>query len=302
MASDNVMAALAGAFGGVQDVLGKYVDYRLRSQYDDEKYKRERYIQPEDIPNQMRSEYGIDQPIDSRVLPALTPKYFIDPESGQLTKAPHNTSVLPTVQQKKSPEEELSMFEKKESIKADMAARKAEKNAEVQNEKNIEKLRPKAKTSALKAIADFDRMEAEATAILNDPNLSKATGRSSYFYDSPFGAGTKGRDIGSRIETLKSQSSFSTLQEMRNASPTGGALGNVSDKETQLLSENLTALNKTQSDEGFKKSLERLINYTRGAKERIRRGYSETFNEDLTQDNQNPAKRGSARKATLEDF
>ena len=56
---------------------------------------------------------------------------------------------------------------------------------------------------------------------------------------SPF---SEARDLNGYVQTLQSKLAFDRLQEMRNASKTGGALGQVSNIELGLLQSNLAAL------------------------------------------------------------
>jgi len=76
--------------------------------------------------------------------------------------------------------------------------------------------------------------------------------------------GTTATDFASELETLKSNIAFSELAEMRQASKTGGALGQVSDKEGTLLQSTLGALNVRQSPANFKAQLQKI----RGSLER----------------------------------
>jgi lysozyme-like protein len=70
--------------------------------------------------------------------------------------------------------------------------------------------------------------------------------------------GTNAFDLGERLSTLKAIGGFAQLQQMRNASPTGGALGQVSDAENRLLSSTLGSLEQAQTKEGFQYNLKRL--------------------------------------------
>ncbi len=69
--------------------------------------------------------------------------------------------------------------------------------------------------------------------------------------------GTAANDIAENIKTLQAAASFGSLQAMREASPTGAALGAVSDTEINLLSSELAALSQSQSQEQFFRNLER---------------------------------------------
>lgn len=70
--------------------------------------------------------------------------------------------------------------------------------------------------------------------------------------------GTAANDLRSTLATIKANVAFDKLQQMRASSPTGGALGAVSDKEMELLSSALTSLDQTQSAEQLAKNLDNL--------------------------------------------
>ena len=62
------------------------------------------------------------------------------------------------------------------------------------------------------------------------------------------------------IDRVISTLTLENLQAMRNNSPTGAALGNVSDKDTGLMRDSATSLRNAQSPESFKRELIRLKN------------------------------------------
>lgn len=70
--------------------------------------------------------------------------------------------------------------------------------------------------------------------------------------------GTDAGDIRASIDTISGNIAFDRLQQMREASPTGGALGAVTERELALLSSVLGSLNQTQSAEQFERNLARL--------------------------------------------
>jgi hypothetical protein len=82
------------------------------------------------------------------------------------------------------------------------------------------------------------------------------------FYDvTKFLPTTNARQLSGRVETLKSALSFDRLQQMRDESKTGGALGNVSNVELGLLGANLAALDPASGD--FAQQLQKVeIHYT----------------------------------------
>jgi hypothetical protein len=67
---------------------------------------------------------------------------------------------------------------------------------------------------------------------------------------------TKAFDLERTIDTLKSNLGFSELQAMREASPTGGALGQVAIQELAMLQSTIASLDKGQSEPQLKKNLE----------------------------------------------
>lgn len=66
------------------------------------------------------------------------------------------------------------------------------------------------------------------------------------------------RNFKAQLDTLKANITFGELTAMREASKTGGALGQVSDREGQLLGAALGALNMSQSAENFQKQLTKI--------------------------------------------
>lgn len=123
----------------------------------------------------------------------------------------------------------------------------------------------------------LDRLATETNRLLNHPGLSKTTGLMSIV---PLAGGlatvpgTDAANFKAGLDTLKSQIGFSVLQQMRNNSKTGGALGQVSDRENTLLQQNLAALDRAQSETEFKAALSRIMEYTEGAKGRLRNAYN----------------------------
>ena len=117
-------------------------------------------------------------------------------------------------------------------------------------------------------------MRKEAEEILADESLGTATGWTAVSSKIP-SSGMK--RVGARVETLKSKTGFATLQAMREASKTGGALGQISDKENELLQTNISSLDRSMSTNDFKESLKRIIQHTIDSEERLQRGFNETY-------------------------
>lgn len=75
--------------------------------------------------------------------------------------------------------------------------------------------------------------------------------------------GTEARDLQATLDTLLSNRGFETLQAMRDSSPTGGALGQVTERELTLLQSTLSSLDQAQSRPQFEKHLDEFEDYYR---------------------------------------
>lgn len=67
--------------------------------------------------------------------------------------------------------------------------------------------------------------------------------------------GTGAYDLDKTIDTIKANLGFSELQAMREASPTGGALGQVAIQELAMLQSTVASLDKGQSEENLRRAL-----------------------------------------------
>ena len=70
--------------------------------------------------------------------------------------------------------------------------------------------------------------------------------------------GTNAYDLDKTIDTIKANLGFSELQAMREASPTGGALGQVAVQELAMLQSTVASLDKGQSRENLERGLKQV--------------------------------------------
>lgn len=70
--------------------------------------------------------------------------------------------------------------------------------------------------------------------------------------------GTDARDLSAKLETVKANLGFDRLQQMRDMSPTGGALGAVAVQELIALQSTVASLDQGQSPSQLKKSLAKI--------------------------------------------
>jgi spore germination cell wall hydrolase CwlJ-like protein len=72
--------------------------------------------------------------------------------------------------------------------------------------------------------------------------------------------GTASHDVGQLIETIKANAGFQQLMQMRQASPTGGALGNVTERELSFLQSAIGNLSQSQNEIQLRDNLKRVKN------------------------------------------
>jgi hypothetical protein len=78
-------------------------------------------------------------------------------------------------------------------------------------------------------------------------------------------------------DKILARGGFQELQNMRNASPTGGALGNISNQEGTQLRQAFGALDRTQEASSIQNELDSLVENVKGATNRVRDTYNMTY-------------------------
>lgn len=131
-------------------------------------------------------------------------------------------------------------------------------------------LTPKQRTELAKAQREFEisaerRWPAQIDQIQNVMGtVDRAIGQVGYLTSGLGGSvlgkipGTDARDLQSSLETVKANLGFSELQKMRDASPTGGALGQVAVQELQALQAAVQSLDRSQSPDQLRENLARV--------------------------------------------
>lgn len=132
----------------------------------------------------------------------------------------------------------------------------------------------KAQSAVDTGVNALDRLSYTANRIKNDPALGRITGIPGMFPNIPGGGAA---NVQAQLETLKSQAAFTVLQAMREASKTGGAVGQVSNFEEQMLMNNLASVEKAQSKEEFQKAMQRIVDYAEGAKGRLTSAFKQDY-------------------------
>lgn len=128
--------------------------------------------------------------------------------------------------------------------------------------------------------AAMDRLGSAANALLNHPGLTGITGIRGKIYDVP---GTDAANARADLNNLKSQIAFTVMQELRNNSKSGSSgLGALSDAEGKRLEAAVASLDTTQDLDQFKQRLQAIIDYSNGAKDRLRDSFNLKHKSQMT--------------------
>lgn len=158
---------------------------------------------------------------------------------------------------------------RQESIKANAALQKEAAKTKVEKEAG----RPKAEVGLL-GLIDQGQMMDETIRQAIAQTSGKTAGLGSLINAV---RGTPAYDLKATLDTIKADAAFDTLQQMRAASPTGGALGAVSEKELALLQAAKTAIDEAQSPAQLKANLEKYRQVRARALQRAKDAFQKDF-------------------------
>ena len=125
-------------------------------------------------------------------------------------------------------------------------------------------------------VDEFDSIFADAERLLNMPGLATATGLKAWLPTLP---GTAAADFEKALNSLKAKIGFGQLSAMRAASPTGGALGNVSNQEVGFLQNTIRSLDLEQHPQTFVANLRAIKDHASRAKERTYQKFETLYGE-----------------------
>lgn len=130
-------------------------------------------------------------------------------------------------------------------------------------------------TQSVKAIeAKSDSFINDLRALRDHPGLSEITG---FVAGRIPGLTADGRAAQAIYDKVTAKGGFQALQDMRDASKTGGALGNVSNREGQQLVASFAAIDRRQDARDVRAAIDQAIGDIEGSKTRIREAYDLTY-------------------------
>lgn len=134
--------------------------------------------------------------------------------------------------------------------------------------KKQEDVKTKEVRAARNVIDTNSRVIKDIDSLLANKNLSKATGLSGFTLGRA--PGSEAKSIRGDIKTLTANQAFQSLQAIRDASKTGGALGQVSERELALLESTVANLDPNISDEAFRKNLNKFKTHLQSINKKYR--------------------------------
>jgi hypothetical protein len=134
---------------------------------------------------------------------------------------------------------------------------------------------PQATQSVKGFEAKTDLFIKELEKLRDDPGLNQITGT---IYGRTPSITREGSRAQATYDKIFAKGGFQALQDMREMSKTGGALGNVSNEEGRRLEKSVVGgLDRTQNIKDVKKGIDDLIDEIRGSKIRVREAYDSTY-------------------------
>lgn len=145
-----------------------------------------------------------------------------------------------------------------------------------------------AATSAVKGFeAKSESFVKDLMALRNHPGLSEITG---FVAGRVPGITDAGRAAQALYDKVVAKGGFQALQDLRDASKTGGALGNVSNQEGKQLTASFAAIDRRQNVTDVQAALDAAIADVEGARTRMREAYDDTYKYKTERGGAAPAK------------
>jgi hypothetical protein len=133
---------------------------------------------------------------------------------------------------------------------------------------------PQANLAVKSFESKADTVLKDIERLRNHPGLSSITGIAAGRLP---GVTAQGREALELYEKVVAGLQFKELQDMRNASPTGSSLGNISNQEGTQLRQAAGALSRVQEKGSVQSELDRIADSILGSKSRIREAFDLTY-------------------------
>lgn len=130
-------------------------------------------------------------------------------------------------------------------------------------------------TSAMKGFeTKSDSFIRDLKSLRDDPGLEQITGA---IYGRTPSVSREGSRAQALYDKITAKGGFQALQDLRDASKTGGALGNVSNQEGKQLQASFAAIDRRQNSTDVRAAIDQAIADIEGSKTRVREAYDQTY-------------------------
>lgn len=133
---------------------------------------------------------------------------------------------------------------------------------------------PQASSAYRTAVKDIDTLKADLLTLKQDPGLAGITGLISGRTPGILGESRRAEAL---FDKIMAKGQFRALQELRNASPTGGALGQITDKENAALRASFGALDRKQDTKDFIANIDKVLADLDFSRNNIEQAYNDTY-------------------------
>jgi len=134
---------------------------------------------------------------------------------------------------------------------------------------------PAAASVTTSALQMSERIKSIASELKNHPGLPSIVGKISQYAALDLLPST--RDARALQDSLVNQIGIQALNDMRQMSKTGGAVGQVTEREWPILQQSIAALGKAQTPEAYKIALDNLVQQTDASMARVKDAYEKTY-------------------------
>lgn len=134
--------------------------------------------------------------------------------------------------------------------------------------------RPQATQAFRTATREIDNLIADLRTLKADPGVNGITG---FVAGRTPGILAASRRAEAMYEKIMAKGQFRALQDLRNASPTGGALGSITDRENEALRASFGALDRKQDAKDFINNIDKVIGDLEYSRGNISSAFADTY-------------------------
>ncbi len=137
--------------------------------------------------------------------------------------------------------------------------------------------KPEVRAGMRASLGKLENLGKEVDAVANSPDLPRISGKMAYFKNM---YGSNAANLEAKMLLIEANNAFQELSDMRAASPSGGALGTITEKELELLKAARAALQRSQGAPQLRENLLKLREQMKTSASNILQAYRETYKED----------------------